>query len=90
MIELKNVSLEYPIMGLKSHSLQIAIYDTIGGILNLKKNKNTSFVRALNNINLTINNGDRLGIIGHNGAGKTTLLRLLSGVYPPTEGYVEV
>ncbi|MBY0527551.1 MAG: ABC transporter ATP-binding protein [Gemmataceae bacterium] len=43
-------------------------------------------VRALQNINLDIHDGERLGIIGHNGAGKSTLLKLLAGVYPPTRG----
>jgi ABC-type polysaccharide/polyol phosphate transport system ATPase subunit len=43
-------------------------------------------VRALENVNLRLGDGDRLGIIGHNGAGKSTLLRVLAGVYPPTAG----
>src|SRR5258708_227684 len=43
-------------------------------------------VRALQNINLSIREGDRLGIIGQNGAGKSTLLKMLAGIYPPTTG----
>jgi len=43
-------------------------------------------IRALQNINLTIREGDRLGIVGHNGAGKSTMLKLLAGIYPPTQG----
>jgi lipopolysaccharide transport system ATP-binding protein len=43
-------------------------------------------VRALQEINLTIQEGDRVGIVGHNGAGKSTMLKLLAGVYPPTSG----
>lgn len=43
-------------------------------------------IRALQNINLAIREGDRLGIVGHNGAGKSTMLKLLAGVYPPTSG----
>jgi len=43
-------------------------------------------IRALENINLTIREGDRLGIVGHNGAGKSTMLKLLAGIYPPTRG----
>jgi ABC-type polysaccharide/polyol phosphate transport system ATPase subunit len=53
--------------------------------------KRTTFeVQALEDINLTIDEGDRLGIIGHNGAGKSTLLKLLAGIYPPTTGRREV
>ena len=43
-------------------------------------------VRALSDINLTIRQGDRLGIVGHNGAGKSTMLKMLAGIYPPTSG----
>jgi len=43
-------------------------------------------VEALQNIDLRLADGDRLGIVGHNGAGKTTLLRLLAGVYRPSHG----
>ena len=43
-------------------------------------------VHALTGINLSVHEGERLGVIGHNGAGKTTLLKTLAGVYPPTAG----
>ena len=33
-----------------------------------------------------VEQGERVGIIGHNGAGKSTLLKLLAGIYPPTAG----
>lgn len=43
-------------------------------------------VSALQDLNLEVNEGDRLAIIGHNGAGKSTLLKVLAGIYPPTAG----
>jgi ABC-type polysaccharide/polyol phosphate transport system ATPase subunit len=43
-------------------------------------------VRALQDINLHINQGDRIAFIGHNGAGKSTMLKLLAGIYQPTSG----
>lgn len=45
---------------------------------------------ALKGINLSIQSGDRLGIIGTNGAGKSTLLKILSRVTAPTEGEISV
>lgn len=44
---------------------------------------------AVNNINLTIKKGERVGIIGANGCGKTTLLKIISGITMPTSGTVE-
>jgi ABC-type polysaccharide/polyol phosphate transport system ATPase subunit len=43
-------------------------------------------VRALQDVNLHIGEGERVGIIGHNGAGKSTILKVLAGIYPPTSG----
>ena len=43
-------------------------------------------VKALDNINLDINAGDFITVIGSNGAGKTTLLNIIAGVYPPERG----
>ena len=45
--------------------------------------------RVLNNITLTINPGERVGILGQNGAGKSTLIRLISGAEPPTLGTID-
>lgn len=45
---------------------------------------------ALNGIDLTIYQGEAVGIIGHNGAGKSTLLKLLSRVTAPTEGEIDI
>jgi lipopolysaccharide transport system ATP-binding protein len=43
-------------------------------------------VRALQDVSLRFQDGDRIGIVGGNGAGKSTLLRLLAGIYYPTKG----
>ncbi len=45
---------------------------------------------ALRDINLELEAGSRLGIIGRNGVGKSTLLKLITGNLPPTEGKLEV
>ena len=43
---------------------------------------------ALKNINLTIKNKERLGIVGFNGAGKTSFVLLMTRMYDPTEGQI--
>ena len=47
-------------------------------------------VRVLEGINLTVEPGDFLGIIGPNGSGKTTLLRIMLGLLEPTRGAVRL
>lgn len=51
---------------------------------------NSEYVWALKDINLQINQGDAVGIIGRNGAGKSTLLKLLSKTTAPTSGSIKV
>lgn len=43
---------------------------------------------AINNINLEVKSGERIGIVGHNGAGKSTLLKAICRIYEPSRGRV--
>lgn len=61
--------------------------NTIIGAKTYEKNE---IFMALNGINLQINKGDTIGIIGGNGAGKSTLLKILSRVTAPTKGTVSI
>jgi len=47
-------------------------------------------LRALKDVQITIDNGEIVGLIGPNGAGKTTVFNLLTDVYLPTEGTIEL
>jgi ABC-2 type transport system ATP-binding protein len=60
------------------------------GIQNLTKIYRGSLKPAIDNINLTIEEGQIFGLLGPNGAGKTTLIRILCGLLPPTSGEVMV
>ncbi|MDH3765109.1 MAG: sulfotransferase [Nitrosopumilus sp.] len=53
-----------------------------------KTNKPSNQILALDNISLTIEKGETIGIIGLNGSGKTTLLRIISGIYQSDSGSV--
>lgn len=47
-------------------------------------------VEALKNINLSIDKGEFVAIMGENGAGKTTLIKMFNGLLKPTRGYILV
>lgn len=57
-------------------------------LINVKKSFGD--VHAIEHVDFDIHRNSVIGLVGGNGAGKTTLLRLMSGVYRPTEGSVEL
>jgi homopolymeric O-antigen transport system ATP-binding protein len=90
-LHLHNLCVDFPVYHGGSPSLKRALLNAAARKQrNLTRdNSDRISVRALNDVDLEIKNGDRLAIIGANGAGKTTLLRVLAGIYEPTAGYVE-
>lgn len=89
-IQLNNVCVDFPIYNTTGRSLKNQLMQAATGGLLGSNEQGSVVVRALQNITLEINEGDRIGILGHNGAGKTTLLRVISGIYEPTGGSVLV
>jgi lipopolysaccharide transport system ATP-binding protein len=88
-ISCRNLTLRFPVYGIDAKSLKKSIARAaVGG--RLGTSHGATEVTALSNVNLELQAGDRLGLIGHNGSGKTTLLRALSGAYEPDEGTIEV
>ncbi len=67
-------------------------YDLKKTLFSLLQGKYTKPAKkqVLNDINLVVNPGEKIGIIGSNGAGKSTLLKLICGILDPTEGKVRV
>ena len=45
---------------------------------------------ALTDVNITVANGESVGLIGANGSGKSTILRVIAGIYPPSSGTVSL
>ena len=90
LVSLDHVGLVYPIYSVRAQSLRhAAINLAVGGRL-LKGSNDVIHVKALNNVSFKLNEGDRLGLVGHNGSGKTTLLKILAGVYEPSQGVINV
>ncbi|MDT5127276.1 MAG: lipopolysaccharide transport system ATP-binding protein [Mycobacterium sp.] len=88
-VSTRNAWVEFPIFDAKSRSLKKAFLGKAGGTIG-RNTSNVVVIEALRDITLSLNTGDRVGLVGHNGAGKSTLLRLLSGIYEPTRGSATV
>lgn len=87
-IELKGVTLDLPIYDVQGRSLKKRVVSMGRRNTIAEDNEGVIVVRALDNLDIRFESGDRIGLIGRNGAGKSTLLRTLAGIYPPTSGTV--
>jgi ABC-2 type transport system ATP-binding protein len=68
-----------------SYDIKQTIFSIVSGKYRVPAKK-----LVIDDINLTIDSGEKIGIIGGNGAGKSTLLKLISGILEPTVGKVRV
>lgn len=87
-INLHDASVTFAVYNAKTRSIRNELINAIGG--KVKSVDNTVYVNALENINLEIKQGERVGLIGHNGAGKSTLLKVLASIYEPTVGTAQI
>ena len=85
-ISLKNATIDFPVFDASARSLKKAFFRGVVGAAIAQRPDGHIVVRGLDNLNIEISHGERVGLIGPNGAGKTTLLRLLSGIFAPTQG----
>ncbi len=83
-----------PVVSLEGVSKKYRIFsnqrDRLKRVLTFGKSKVGRDFWALQNVNLEVEPGTALGVLGRNGAGKSTLLKLISGVVQPTSGTVRV
>ena len=88
-VHLENVGLQFQVYNSTDRSFKHNLFNlNIGG--QIKFDAGAPKVVALDDISLHLNEGDRLGLIGHNGAGKSTLLRVIAGIYKPQKGTVRI
>lgn len=81
-IEVRNVEKVYKLYDKPSDRLKEALH--------LGRGKRHTEHRALKGVDLTIRQGECVGIIGTNGSGKSTILKIITGVLSPTSGEVKV
>lgn len=96
-ISLHNVNVDFPFhtdasKGLKDISDDLTDageVESLAGAIFIKRDKKV-VANALSNIQITIKNGEKVGLLGHNGAGKSTLIRVMTGLLEPTSGRVNI
>jgi ABC-2 type transport system ATP-binding protein len=87
-IDIQHAFVDFPIFDAKTRSLKKAVLGRAGGKIGTESR--VPIIEALHDINLSLHQGARVGLVGHNGAGKSTLLRLMSGIYEPTRGSTRI
>jgi ABC-type polysaccharide/polyol phosphate transport system ATPase subunit len=85
---LDNLHVEFPIYGAQRSLRKTFFLRATGGLIGPGKENDRLVIKALDGVSLTLESGDRLGLVGHNGAGKSTLLKAMAGVYQPTAGRI--
>ena len=89
-VRMQNISVEIPVFNAKERSLRSNLVSAAtGGRIKSEGGKKRN-VRAIDDLTIELDNGTRVGLIGHNGAGKSTILRVIAGIYEPTAGTIAV
>jgi ABC-type polysaccharide/polyol phosphate transport system ATPase subunit len=86
-VVLENVGVDFPIYATQQYLRKVLLERATGGLIQRQgKKQDRVVVKALSEVSMTLEDGDRIGLIGHNGSGKSTLLKVLAGIYEPIAG----
>jgi ABC-type polysaccharide/polyol phosphate transport system ATPase subunit len=89
-VEVKNIRVDFPVYGAQRSFRKVLFERATGGLVMRDEKRDRVVVRALTDVNLSLKDGDRIGLIGHNGSGKSTLLKTLAGIYEPISGDIHI
>ena len=84
VLELNQIILDYPKKESFGSFLKRSAMRFFG------KKDSAPHYRALEEINLTVNRGEVIGVIGRNGSSKSTLLKIMAGIFAPNQGTVSI
>ena len=83
-VSVKHVSKKFKLY----HEKRDTIFEAVTGVF--QKKQNSEILQALDDISFDVKRGEIFGIVGPNGGGKSTLLRIISRIYRPDSGSVDV
>ncbi len=83
-IRVRNLHKSFKLPTEKAWGLKQAIFNRLKGVKGFKKQQ------VLRGLDFEVKKGEFLGIVGRNGSGKSTLLKVMSGIYVPDKGDVDV
>ena len=86
VVEVEDVHLAFPLVRYRAMGVKEAV---VTYYARWRRAPRETQFWALRGINMTVEKGEVLGLVGRNGSGKSTLLRVISGIYEPDRGRVE-